>query len=89
MSDNRTPPGPLPVVLVTGLSGGGKASVLRALEDLGFEAVDNPPLDLIETLALRRAGAECPIGLRKSRRWQDGEKHGKRLRQRAPESGLG
>jgi len=47
---------PLAVVLVTGLSGGGKASALRALEDLGFEAVDNPPLDLIETLALRAEG---------------------------------
>ena len=47
---------PRPVVLVTGLSGGGKASVLRALEDLGFEAVDNPPLDLIETLAGREEG---------------------------------
>lgn len=45
-----------PVVLVTGLSGSGKASILRALEDLGFEAVDNPPLDLIETLATQAAG---------------------------------
>jgi len=45
--------GPIPVVLVTGLSGGGKASILRALEDIGFEAVDNPPLDLIEDLANR------------------------------------
>lgn len=56
MNASRIPPGPWPVVLVTGLSGGGKASVLRALEDLGFEAVDNPPLDLIETLALRSEG---------------------------------
>jgi UPF0042 nucleotide-binding protein len=38
------------VVLVSGLSGAGKASILRALEDLGFEAVDNPPLHLIEGL---------------------------------------
>jgi RNase adapter protein RapZ len=36
------------VVLVTGLSGGGKSSVLRALEDVGFEAVDNPPLPMLE-----------------------------------------
>lgn len=36
------------VVLVTGLSGAGKASVLRALEDLGFLAVDNPPLGIID-----------------------------------------
>ncbi len=42
-------PGPLPlrVVLVTGLSGGGKLSVLGTLEDLGFETVDNPPLEML------------------------------------------
>ena len=38
------------VVLVTGLSGAGKASVLRTLEDIGYETVDNPPLDMLETL---------------------------------------
>jgi len=41
---------PVRVVLVTGLSGAGKASVLRALEDLGYETVDNPPLEMLETL---------------------------------------
>jgi UPF0042 nucleotide-binding protein len=46
-----------PVVLVSGLSGAGKASVLRALEDIGFEAVDNPPLELIETLVSRTDAA--------------------------------
>ncbi len=39
-----------PVLLVSGLSGAGKASILRALEDIGYEAVDNPPLELIEEL---------------------------------------
>jgi UPF0042 nucleotide-binding protein len=39
-----------PVVLVTGLSGAGKASILRSLEDLGFETVDNPPLNILEEL---------------------------------------
>ena len=38
---------PLRVVLVTGLSGGGKLSVLGTLEDLGFETVDNPPLEML------------------------------------------
>lgn len=42
--------GPRPVVLVTGLSGAGKASILRTLEDLGFETVDNPPLPILEEL---------------------------------------
>jgi UPF0042 nucleotide-binding protein len=41
------------VVLVTGLSGGGKVSVLRALEDLGYEAVDNPPLHMLEDIVTR------------------------------------
>ncbi|MBW8271175.1 RNase adapter RapZ [Caldovatus aquaticus] len=44
------PAGPRQLVLVTGLSGAGKASVLRALEDLGFETVDNPPLAVLEAL---------------------------------------
>lgn len=41
---------PRPVVLVTGLSGAGKVSILRTLEDLGFETVDNPPLTILEEL---------------------------------------
>jgi UPF0042 nucleotide-binding protein len=44
---------PVPVVVVTGLSGAGKRSVLHALEDIGFEAVDNPPLKLLEVLVTR------------------------------------
>jgi UPF0042 nucleotide-binding protein len=44
-----TPP-PRPFVVVTGLSGAGKASVLNLLEDLGYETVDNPPLSILESL---------------------------------------
>jgi len=36
------------LLLVTGMSGAGKSTVLDALEDLGWECVDNLPLDLIE-----------------------------------------
>ena len=54
------PAAPLRVVLVTGLSGAGKASILRALEDLGYEAVDNPPLTLIEVLVSR---SERPLAV--------------------------
>lgn len=35
------------LVLVTGLSGAGRSTALRALEDLGYEAVDNLPLALL------------------------------------------
>ena len=38
------------VVLVTGISGAGKSSALKAFEDLGFETVDNAPLGFLERL---------------------------------------
>ena len=41
------PPPRRQVVFVTGLSGAGKASILRVLEDLGYETVDNPPLSVL------------------------------------------
>lgn len=37
-------------VLVTGPSGAGRSSAIRALEDLGYEAIDNMPLRLIGDL---------------------------------------
>ena len=52
----------LSMVLVTGLSGGGKGTILHALEDLGYEAVDNPPLPLLESL-VGRADRPLAIGI--------------------------
>src|SRR5262245_60666040 len=34
------------LVIITGLSGAGKATVLKVLEDLGYYSVDNLPMDL-------------------------------------------
>src|ERR1039457_4273902 len=39
------------LVVITGLSGSGKGSVLRAFEDLGFYSVDNLPVELIPKFA--------------------------------------
>ena len=39
------------LVIITGLSGSGKGTVLKALEDLGYYSVDNLPLDLIPKFA--------------------------------------
>jgi UPF0042 nucleotide-binding protein len=57
------------VLLVTGISGAGKTSALKALEDMGYEAVDNVPLSLLGSLVLpgqRSFGAhglERPIAI--------------------------
>ena len=52
----------LSVVIVTGLSGGGKASILRALEDVGYEAVDNPPLPMLEEM-IARGDQKLAVGI--------------------------
>jgi UPF0042 nucleotide-binding protein len=43
-------------ILVTGLSGAGRTSTLKILEDLGYEAVDNLPLGLLPALLTSREG---------------------------------
>jgi UPF0042 nucleotide-binding protein len=46
------PPKPSPeLVIITGMSGSGKASVLKAFEDLGYYCVDNLPVQLIPQFA--------------------------------------
>jgi RNase adapter protein RapZ len=43
--------GPTELVIITGMSGSGKGSVLKAFEDLGYYCVDNLPLELIQRFA--------------------------------------
>jgi UPF0042 nucleotide-binding protein len=40
------------LVIVTGISGSGKASALKAFEDLGFHCIDNLPLELLPNFAV-------------------------------------
>jgi RNase adapter protein RapZ len=47
----RATPGPRQLVILTGLSGSGKSTVLKTFEDLGFYCVDNLPVDLIPTFS--------------------------------------
>jgi len=42
---------PAELVIITGMSGSGKASVLKAFEDLGYYCVDNLPVGLIPQFA--------------------------------------
>ena len=39
------------LVIITGMSGSGKASVLKVFEDLGYYAVDNLPMELLPRFA--------------------------------------
>jgi UPF0042 nucleotide-binding protein len=51
-ADSPSPASPSKdLVIVTGISGSGKASALKAFEDLGFHAVDNLPLELLQEFA--------------------------------------
>ena len=38
-------------VIVTGMSGGGKSTALKMLEDIGFYCVDNLPVSLLDKFA--------------------------------------
>jgi len=55
------------LVIVTGLSGAGKSTALRALEDLDYYCVDNLPLPLVpkfvELLASRNEVAHAALGI--------------------------
>jgi RNase adapter protein RapZ len=46
------------LVILTGLSGSGKTTVLRAFEDMGFYCVDNLPVELIPIFAELHAAGE-------------------------------
>lgn len=59
---------PQPILLVTGLSGAGKTTVLKTLEDMGWEAVDNFPIRLAGPLldipgSDGRSGPAVPLAL--------------------------
>jgi RNase adapter protein RapZ len=47
----RSSRAPSELVIITGMSGSGKASVLKAFEDLGYYCVDNLPVGLIPQFA--------------------------------------
>jgi UPF0042 nucleotide-binding protein len=58
---NRAPPRRL--VIVTGMSGAGRTSCLKFLEDQGFEAIDNLPIPLIERFVRLEEGLERDLAI--------------------------
>ncbi len=67
LPDSPSPTGPdspaARVVVVTGMSGAGKTLALKALEDLGYEAVDNLPLSLLSSLVRPGDGVPRPLAI--------------------------
>lgn len=53
------------VLLISGLAGAGRTTALRALEDLGYEAIDNLPLELLPHLVsgIASGDAQGPIAI--------------------------
>lgn len=62
------------VVFVTGPSGAGRSTTIHALEDLGFEAIDNLPLSLLPRL-LEGAPPSRPLALCIDPRTRDFDAH--------------
>ncbi len=76
MSDTGTPAADLPpprpaparvtrgrLLVVTGMSGAGRSTALKAFEDMGYEAVDNLPLSLLPNLLNAPAAPPLAIGV--------------------------
>lgn len=70
------------IVIVTGMAGAGRTTALRALEDLGYEAVDNLPASLLNSLLRPADGAarKLAIGIDSRSRAFDPEALLKRLK---------
>ncbi len=87
-TDRRT------VLLVTGMSGAGKSTVLNVLEDMGWETVDNLPLGLLNRLLSTPTAASddrdrpVAIGIDSRTRGFDAEAIVKRIKQLRVQDGL-
>jgi RNase adapter protein RapZ len=77
------------IVLVTGMSGAGRTSALKDLEDLGFEAVDNLPATLLGTLIRpgNRVERDVAIGIDCRTRAFDPQKLCRQLTERGKSPG--
>ena len=62
VSDGPQAPAVSRVLVVTGMSGAGRSTALKVLEDLGYEAVDNLPLSLVPGLVSHRP-LSAPLAL--------------------------
>ncbi len=73
MTGSAFPPdgAPWPVLLVTGLSGAGMSTALKSLEDQGYEAIDNLPLNFVMAILGRQDLCRRPIAIGVDARTRD------------------
>ncbi len=86
---------PTRILLITGMSGAGKSTALKTLEDLGWETVDNLPLTLLDRLLATPDGQPgdsdvrpLAIGIDSRTRAFDADAVVKRLKQLRAASGI-
>ena len=51
------------VLIVTGLSGAGRTSALKILEDFGFEAIDNIPFFFLKSIIELKIKKNLAVGI--------------------------
>ena len=54
---------PKKILIITGLSGAGRTSALKILEDLGFEAIDNIPTSLLINILEANIKTNLALGI--------------------------
>ena len=51
------------ILIVTGLSGAGRSTALKILEDIGFEAIDNLPTHLLKKVINSKLKKNLAVGI--------------------------
>ena len=51
------------VLLVTGISGAGRSTTLKMLEDIGYQAIDNLPIELLASIVEPKKVSQIPLAL--------------------------
>ena len=54
---------PKRILIITGLSGAGRTSALKILEDFGFEAIDNLPFFLLSNIIQSNIKKNLAVGI--------------------------
>lgn len=62
---------PIPVLILTGLSGSGKSHTMKILEDVGYETIDNLPLSLLESVITADRSHPAPLAIDTDSRSRD------------------